>query len=425
MNISGAVIPQNINCMNRYSVFIVFLFLLKVSHSVTAQSASGSPYTLYGIGDRVNKGFGKSTGLGGAGIGLRDGYSLNNINPASYTAINEPFSQLAQFGLSVLTGEQQEAGESTTITELSFSGIAFWFRANKEWAISFGLVPYSKVGYNLSVEQTFSGLSGDNTITYEGAGGLNQVYIGSGYELFKNFSIGAHASYIFGALKENQQITASQYVNNIDIGKNLFLNTLNLDLGLQYTIPIHKSALTLGAVYDYKNKMSATYTVDITEDSETTEGAKEDVDGYVLPSSVGIGISWQHKNSWLIMTDASFEQWDKSEFAEGYSLRNNQRFSAGFSLLPDMNSSSYFRRIGLDLGMFYENTYLIINGIGINKNGFSMGLNFPVSKTIFGLSFNHSYRGPEAKDTLVKENYNQITLNISLLDIWFKRPQYD
>lgn len=408
---------------------IIFILLLEISPAVWAQSSAGSPYTVFGVGDRVNKGFGKSQGLGGVGIGLRDGFSLNNTNPASYTAISAPFTQLAQFGLSVTRGEQHEGGESSTYSNLSFSGVAFWFRTTNKSGLSFGLVPYSSVGYSLAVNQTFSGLPGKNSVTYKGSGGFSQLYVGAGYELFKNFSIGAHASYIFGPFKQDLQIAASEYVNNIAIEKNLFLNTLDLDFGAQYSVPFNKSTLTLGVVYDLKNKLGATYAVNITETSsdglETISESSESVDGYILPTTLGGGISWNHKNKWMFATDVSFEQWGQAKFEEGYSLRNSQRFSGGISIIPNRGASSYFKRVGIDFGAYFENTYLIVNGVGINDHGFSVGLDIPVAKTIFSLSFQQSYRLPEIKGTLLKENYSQITLNISLFDIWFNRPQYD
>lgn len=408
---------------------IIFILLSAKFPAVLAQSSSGSPYSVFGVGDRVNKGFGKSQGLGGAGIGLRDGYSLNNTNPASYTAISAPFTQLAQFGLSVKRAAQQEDGESSTYSNLSFSGIAFWFRANNKLGLSFGLVPYSSVGYSLAVNQTFSGLSGENLVTYEGSGGFSQLYAGAGYELFENFSVGAHASYIFGPFKQDQQISASEYVNNIAIEKSLSLKTLNIDLGVQYSVPFNKSMLTLGAVYDFKNNLGAMYTVNITETSsdgtETNSESSESVDGYLLPTTFGGGISWNHRNKLVFVADASFEQWQQAKFEEGYSLRNSQRFSGGVSMVPNRSASSYLKRVGLDLGAYFENTYLMVDGVGIDNNGFSVGLSIPVAKTILGLSFQQSYRIPEVEGTLLKESYSRITLNVSLFDIWFKRPHYD
>ncbi|WP_224999186.1 hypothetical protein [Cesiribacter sp. SM1] len=412
------------------SASFCLLLLLLTCSLATAQTMAGSPYSVFGIGDRYNRGFGTNRSLGGSGIGLRDGFSLNNLNPASYTAISAPFTQLTQFGLAVTMANQSNGETSRSSTDLSFPGLALWFRLNPKLASSIGLVPYSKVGYSLSTSQTFSGVSGQQQVSYEGSGGLNQLYLGGAYELFKNFSVGAHASYIFGPIQEDQSLAASAYNNDITIHKNLFLNTFNLDFGLQYTLAVQRSVFTLGAVYDYKSRLKGSYSVSVREGtidaSELVQETSEAAENYMLPDTYGAGLSWTYNKKIRLTADASFEDWAAATFEEqGYSLRDSRRLSAGLSFLPDRAAASYVKRIGLDAGLFHENTYLVVDGNGLDRYGYSVGLNLPVSSTLIGLSFEQSNRAPEISGSLISERYSQISINLSLFDIWFVKSKYD
>jgi hypothetical protein len=75
------------------------------------------------------------------------------------------------------------------------------FRLFKHVGMSFGIVPFTNIGYSYS---TTEDISSDNystttyTNTYSGSGGLHQVYLGLGWELFKGLSIGANISYLWG-----------------------------------------------------------------------------------------------------------------------------------------------------------------------------------------------------------------------------------
>jgi len=53
-----------------------------------AQTATMSPYTQFGLGLIERQGNAMSRGMGGTGYALRDPYSINHLNPASYSAVD-------------------------------------------------------------------------------------------------------------------------------------------------------------------------------------------------------------------------------------------------------------------------------------------------------------------------------------------------
>ena len=61
--------------------------------------------------------------------------------------------------------------------------------------VSFGLLPYTNVGYNFSNTQNVNAFPSTSSVNatysnaYNGSGGLHLVYLGAGWEPFKGFSL--------------------------------------------------------------------------------------------------------------------------------------------------------------------------------------------------------------------------------------------
>ena len=87
----------------------------------------------------------------------------------------------------------------------SFDYITMQFRLSKKGAMSIGLLPYSNVGYKMGnyQENTETPTSSAST-TYSGEGGLHQLYIGAGFKIIKNLSVGANISYLWGDRKSTR-----------------------------------------------------------------------------------------------------------------------------------------------------------------------------------------------------------------------------
>ena len=62
------------------------------------QNSSSSPFSMYGVGDLSNDGFGRNLGMGGVASPLLSSFHLNPSNPASYIAIM-PTTFIFEFGL--------------------------------------------------------------------------------------------------------------------------------------------------------------------------------------------------------------------------------------------------------------------------------------------------------------------------------------
>ncbi len=409
----------------RRSGFLSVVLILGCTYNIFGQALIDSPYTIYGLGDIAQKGSGYNWSLGGTGIALRDGLSLNNINPASYTAIRKPFTQLADFSFNVSIAQQTDQNNSSPSIYGTFSGAGFWFRLNQNLGLTIGLTPFSNVKYNIIEEQTFTGIEGNYIVNYQGSGGLSQVYVGTAYELFNHFSLGVHGSYIFGKISHNQNVISGDVDYNVTIEKDLYLHTFHLDYGLQYWFTFMKEKIVLGATFSNENTFGGTYDLNVSQGTDTLQESSSPSEEYLLPTSYGGGVSWTHNNKWTFTSDYSFQKWSNATFEDGFQIRDTHRLSVGISFLPNLNAQSYIKRMGLNFGGYYKNTYLKLDGQGIDQYGVTAGMTLPTSGTaLINIIYERSFRGVNTKN-LINENFHHITFNLSFFDVWFKKDKFN
>ena len=403
---------------------IVTGLILLCSLSVSGQGQIDSPYSIFGLGDMVQKGSGYNWGLGGTGIGVRNGTSLNNINPASYTSIQYPFTQLADFSFNVSMAQQEDKNNQSPSLYGEFSGAGFWFRLNKHMGLNLGLAPYSNVKYNIEEQQAFEGIEGNYLANYTGEGGLNQIYAGYAYEFFNHLSLGIHGSYIFGNLTHSQAISSTDVNYGVQIENKTRLNTFHLDYGLQYFFSAKKEDFVIGATFANQNSFAGTNDLLTVQGSDTLQEKSTTSDSYLLPTSYGAGFSWTHNKKWMLAGDYQFERWSEGSFEEGFDLQDATRISGGLSLLPNRSSQKYIDRMGLNLGGYYKNTYLKLDGQSINQYGITAGMTFPTKGTsLINVIYERGFRGADSNN-VVNENLHTITFNFSFFDIWFSKNKF-
>ncbi len=404
-------------------LFVCLFCWITSPDKVNGQSLANSPYSYFGIGSILEKGSSHNRSLGGTGIGLRDGYSINNINPASYTAIAAPFTQLTDFGLITTFGVQEENGKSSTVMDMDFTGMAIWFRMPANWAVTLGLSPYSNVQYDIISEESLIGFGTNLSTNYVGSGGLSNLYFGMAHTFFNHLSIGANASYIFGALHSEQHISSSSIGNGWNISERTHLQGFKLDVGMQYSFRWKKSELTLGAVLDLGNGLNGTHFYEITQNETITEEEESSVGNYSLPAAAGFGLSYGKHEKWRVSLDFSAEQWSGATFEEGYQLHDTQRISFGIETLPDPRDPSYLKRVSFSIGAFHEENYLTISDYDLTTSGISAGIKFPTARAAqIQFTADHFVSG---NSNLVLQRYTQLGLNISFFDLWFTRRRID
>ena len=142
-----------------------------------AQGGTKSPYSQFGVGLLADQSLSMGRGMNGVGYALRQGNQLNTLNPASYSGVDS-LTMLFDMGLSAQTTNFKELGVSRNASVASFEYVAASFRAWRGVGVSFGVLPYSNVGYDYQVTTRDAEL-GTLTESYSGYGGLHQAFLGA------------------------------------------------------------------------------------------------------------------------------------------------------------------------------------------------------------------------------------------------------
>ena len=172
--------------MNKFLVTsILFLFF---GFETTAQISTSSPYSRFGLGDLHKNILPSSIALGGSVTALNDPKIINLSNPATYSAFT-PNSFLLTTGGWHQTTNIENTSNQQIANNNAFSHLLVGFPILNGVGLSFGMIPFSSIGYEMSSEII------DNTnelntglATYSGDGGISKVYFGVGAELFDGTS---------------------------------------------------------------------------------------------------------------------------------------------------------------------------------------------------------------------------------------------
>lgn len=419
---------------------IIFLaVLLSTGTVVSAQKPLSSPYSRYGIGNIFKTTNSLSMSLGGAGISLRSPLFVNYQNPASYTSIDTT-SFIFEGAVSSNSQTLKTKGLSQQANFTTLKYLLFGFPITHWWKASMGILPFSQVGYNVGNEEVVDQV-GLVKRTYTGDGGFNQFYMGHGFQLGHNLSIGVNVAYLFGTINRQRAMTFpdSVYVRYFRVTDNISISDFLLTYGVQYHTVVGKNLkLNVGGVFTNSTDMKAVHSmlsetynagstgaVYIKDTIENQPGIKGKI---VLPSSFGGGISLEKEQRWLFTLDYRTDNWEKfSMFGEKDSLKNSMEIAGGFQFIPNNTSlSGYFQKVSYRVGFHYGKTYLQLHSHQLEDAGFTIGMGLPIARTksCVHLGMEIGRRGTTS-DNLIQENYFMITLGVSVLENWFIRRKFE
>lgn len=407
-----------------------------------------SPYTFYGIGDISNQGNTVLRSMGGIGIGYRNGLMVNGLNPASYSSVG-PNAFLLNFEMegqnfysSALDGDKTI---KTSFNTFNVRDIAVKFPLWKRMGLSINVTPYSSVGYRVStLEQKDDILAnlGQVQYNYAGDGGITQFKIGVGYEIFKNFSIGAELLYYHGNIQRDYSATpivitgggSFQTMAGRDIET---ISSFYGNFGLQWVaISTQKTHFTIGATYQMGGRMRGE--VDRYIPVNTTLAPGESVINKILPSSLempatyGIGV-FLHKPKFGIGVDYLFADWgnrNAGDVTDNMKFRNTHTVKVGGQFTPNPGDvRSVFRRWTYRAGFRYDQYYIMLNNQPVNDMAFTLGLGIPLRMkglSNINVGVELGQRGT-TQNNMIKEKYFKFSIGFDLFgeDYWFVKFKYD
>lgn len=425
--------------MKKIKTGLTFLFAF-LSIVVLAQSIN-SPYSRYGLGELHGRDVNASlTGMGGLSIGYWDNSTVNPGNPASYGTFDS-LAFIFDVGIVGNIVNHKTILQSENSNYLTLSYVLTGFPVTKWWRTSLGVLPYSKIGYDVNINIDLSDYDVNIINSIEGEGGLNQFYWGNGFNIGKHLRVGFDGIFLFGRGSRSSHVyfPDSLYVLGTKTVKNTTGSDFIFDYGIQYDIPIrHNQILTLGAVYSNEWSIKAkrstiSYTLlggfeDILESvKDTIVYIPEEKGKIVIPNRFGLGLMYKNSDRWLVGADFEWQQWEKfSAFGTTDSLDNAWRISLGGEMTPKHTSiSNLLKRMTYRLGFRYVNSYLNLLGKPINEYGISFGATFPMKKsnTTIDIGVEAGSRGT-TDNNLIKENFINFTFGVSINEGWFHKRKY-
>lgn len=398
-----------------------------------AQSSINTPYSRYGFGQLTDQSFGNSKAMGGIAYGLRNGLQVNAANPASYSAVDS-MTFIFDAGLSLQNTNFKENGIQTNAKNSTVDYIAMQFRLFEGLGLAAGFLPYSTVGYNMSKSnQIGADQYGDPISTIEnfsGEGGLQQVFIGLGYNILDNLSVGANFSYLYGDITHTVSTTFnnSNAVSSVR-GNSLSISDYKLDFGIQYTHFFGKKhRVNLGAIYSLGHNLNSegfnyteTYNSNSTLQAQTIDSIQN---AFSLPHTFGIGATYVYDDKLTVGLDYTLQKWEDIKFFNKKGeFCNRTKISLGAEYYPNPLSRNYLKRTRYRVGVYYSDPYTKINGTeGAREYGVSFGFGLPVfrSKSILNISGQYVKVSPKTKGML-EENSLRINIGLTFNESWFMK----
>ena len=150
-----------------------------------------------------------------------------------------------------------------------------------------------------------------------------------------------------------------------------------------------------------------------------------------MPSKMSIGVGIGSVRSWFVGTEyniikSSVFSSDLLDIQNTY-FEDSSILSIGGFYIPDYNSfNKLLQRIVYRSGIYFEKTGLNINNQSIKEFGISFGLGIPVSSLFSNINtvIEIGKRGTTDQN-LVKENFINFQLSLSLNDRWFIKRKYN
>ena len=413
-------------------------FVGMMTSGVMAQTSTNSPYTRYGFGQLSDQSFGNSQAMGGISYGLRNGLQINASNPASYSAVDS-LTFIFDAGMSLQNANFKEGDIKTNAKNSSVDYLAVQFRLMKGLGFTAGFLPYSNVGYNMSrsnvVTTDDNGTTTTATQSYYGDGGLQQVFLGLGYNVFKGLSVGANFSYLYGDISHtattafsNSNAFSSARTHKIEV------SDYKLDFGVQYTHQLkEKHVLNIGAAYSFGHDLNSTgyeYIEKYSSSTVATQTVDTIQNAFAIPHTFGIGATYVYDNRLTVGADYTLQKWeDVKFFNDNNTFQNRSKISVGAEYLPNPIGRSYLSKVRYRVGAYYSSPYAKINGMDGNKEyGVSLGFGLPLTtyhgRSILNISGQFVKVSPKVSGML-EESYLRINIGLTFNERWFMKWKVD
>lgn len=422
-----------------------------------AQNGFNIPYSQFGIGlSDLPYNMPSAYSMGGVSYSRASKNMVNPFNPASYATV-EPQSFVFDIGINIQSSTLRQGDKSLSDADGTVAYLAIAFPLTKWWKTSFGLMPYSQVDYE-SVENHADVLTGTPVKTiYAGNGGVSQIYWGNGFNIGKRLSLGFNVNYLYGsitrAITYDFQNGDTAFYMNSRRQKDTYISSLLFDFGLQYRQPLgEKYSLNLGLtlrtprsnmtareealVYTFVTNGNSEYLVDTIFPAAGKENSYEST--LEQPLAVGFGLALERNNRWQVALDGYYSAMSGLKYTENidYNIFGsnslqygpNWRIALGVEWMGDADASSYWARIGVRGGIYYNsgrlNLSLNSSDYQLNEFGGGLGIALPMRKgqSVLNISVGYSRFG---NIDLLQRDCFTMGISVGSCERWFGKRKYN
>jgi hypothetical protein len=421
-------------------IISAFLFLSLVSF---AQEGTSSPYSFYGIGEIRFKGTAENRSMAGLSI-APDSIHINLQNPAG-------FADLKLIGFSIggtfNDTKQKTKSQSGSAQRIGLDYLAVGLPLGK-LGMGFGLVPYSSVGYK--IQNVFEDNS-QISKRLSGSGGLNKVFLGFGYKLAPNLSVGADVQYNFGKIETSN----FEFYTNIPIGSlernTAVLSGINYNFGAMYQAKINKkTSLYTSVNFSPQNTLTSKNVQNIATASynsfydtavvDLLDNISEQID-LKFNNKISFGAGLGESKKWLVGAEVTMQ--NEGNLNNSYNSNNTvsyekyTKYTLGGFYIPNYKSfTNYAKRIVYRGGFRYEKTGLIVDSESITglivdsesitDMGLTLGFGIPLNGTFSNINIGLELgKKGTTNANLVQENYMNLSVGFSLNDKWFEKRKFN
>ncbi|GAA4301174.1 outer membrane protein transport protein [Compostibacter hankyongensis] len=435
--------------MRAVTVKLGALFLLLLTEWMPA-AAQNSPYSRYGLGDLTDGRNAINQAMGGVSQAYADGQSLNFNNPASYANLQLTTLDVGMNGsFSTLSDKGNNTFHSGSAS-LSYLQLGVPLKRGGGWGLNFGLVPVSKMDYNIRRHDTLTEIGTGVDKLYQGTGGLYQAFIGTGVRI-KGIRLGINAGYLFGSLEHSEQFiypNDTLHLYSSDMRQNTSFGSFFWSAGAQAHIKLASNLhLELGASGSSRQNLSARRSLlqeTFFSSGDPSDPSPQNLDTVkyeggekgkiIYPQQLRFGILLHDNEHWMLGADYEMGQWDDYRFYKTTdSVQNNWKLRIGGQFIPNATASGkgYWSRVAYRAGIYTGSDYLLTPGGDLNVFAFTFGAGLPIRNfvpnargqfTTLNLGFEVGKRGGDSNP--LSERFFRINLGLDLSDIWFNKNKF-
>jgi hypothetical protein len=412
--------------MNKRTIFYFAVALILCTQNAVSQINTNSPYTRFGFGEFSKGAPNELKAMGNVAFANRSKNTINAINPASYSSVDSLTFMLDMAGSGLISRFSDKNTHNNSFTA-NLDYLTLRFPLAKWLGMSVGMLPYSYTGYNFNSSDTLllPNETVDNTKipfirSFNGNGGLSQVYGGFSANLFNHISIGLNTYYLFGEMSNSRSLLFPvQSISSTTVINRIKVSDIRLRYGMQiYNTFAKKHDVTIGAIFEQKQKLNGTYTSQLRSDTLTFNN------GFELPMTLGVGANYTFDKKLTVGVDFQQENWGEVlYFNTKDSLNNRTSIGFGAEYANDPSGRRYSDRIKYRVGFNTSNQYYKVNNqIQPNDYTISFGIGLPTrtGRTWMNATLEYGRRGSISS---LREDFFRVSFSASINENWFFKPK--